>query len=179
MTPTVTPNLPGKIAQTLAYVAQSYIRTGDFLLASGARSSWYIDSSAFLLRGDVARDVGRIMVPMLEPHVTCVGGPATGAIPLAMAIITQAYPRPMKAFFVRPEEKQHGSELRIEGNLAETVAVIDDTCTTGASILDTIRAVEQAGSIVAQVLSLFDRGAQDAIAQAGYPYRYAMSVTKE
>ena len=173
--PTVTPNRPGRLPQQLANIAQSYVQTGDFRLASGARSSWYIDARAFLLQNEVARTVGRIMVPMLEPGVTCVGGPSTGAIPLAMAIITQSQ-HSMTAFFVRPEEKQHGSGLRIEGNLAPRVAVIDDTCTTGASILDAIRAVEQAGATVEQVLTLFHRGGHDAINRAGYQYQYAMSV---
>ncbi len=152
-TPTMQPAVSGRAAREIARRAQRYIRPGDVRLASGASSSWHIDGRAFLLGGENARPAGRAMLRILGPDVTCIGGPATGAIPLAMAIITQSSP-PMTACFVGPVARQLGTAQRIEGNLGPRVAIIDDTCTTGASILDAIRAVEDAGYSYQNLLTI-------------------------
>lgn len=71
------------------------------------------------------------MLHILGPDVTCIGGPATGAMPVGRATITQSS-RPMIAFLVRPETGQHSTAQHIEGNLGTRVTIIDEACTTGA-----------------------------------------------
>ena len=104
-----------------------------------------------------------------------VGGMAVGAVPLVTAILGAAAARdpetPLLGFFVRKEAKKHGRGQRIEGNFqpGQTVALVEDTCTTGGSALEAVDAVEAAGGKVARVLCLVDRGegAAEAFAQRG------------
>ena len=138
--------------------------------------SWHIDVRAFLLDNENARLVGRTMLRILGPDVTCIGGPATSAIPLAMATITQSS-QPMTAFLVRPESRQHSAAQRIEGNLGPRVAIIDDACTTDTYILHAIRAVEAAGATVLQVATLFDQGGGQIVVAAGYSYQNLITIT--
>jgi orotate phosphoribosyltransferase len=74
-------------------------------------------------------------------------------------------------FFIRKQAKQHGLGRRIEGGFAEghTVALVEDTTTTGGSTLDAVDAVQEAGGKVARVLCLVDRGegAMEAFAERG------------
>jgi len=93
-----------------------------------------------------------------------VGGMAVGAVPLVSAVLAAAAARdagsPRRGFFVRKEAKQHGLGRRIEGGFQEgqSVALLEDTVTTGGSTLDALDAVQAAGGKVARVLCLVDRG---------------------
>ena len=165
------PAVSGRAAHEIARRAQRYIRP-----ASGTNSSWHIDGQAFLLDSENARLAGRAMLRILGPDVTCIGGPATSAMPLAMAIITQSS-QPMTAFLVRPEPRLHSAAQSIEGHLGTQVAIIEDTCTTGAYILHAIRAVEATGAKVLQVATLFDQGGGQMVVAAGYIYQNLLTIT--
>jgi orotate phosphoribosyltransferase len=98
------------------------------------------------------------------PPVDSVGGMAVGAVPLVSAVLAAAAARdaetPLLGFFVRKETKKHGLGKRIEGGFApgQTVALVEDTCTTGGSTLEAVDAVLEAGGKVGRVLCLVDRG---------------------
>jgi orotate phosphoribosyltransferase len=84
---------------------------------------------------------------------------------------------PRTGFYVRPEAKGYGLLNRIKGNLEPQVAIVDDTCYTGASIVSCIQAVEEAGSVVRQVVAVFDRGdGGERIRELGYDYRYVLRI---
>lgn len=144
-------------------VARS-VELGDFTLASGASSDYYVDArrttmtaAGQLLVGQVAYDV--IRASGLDP--THVGGLTLGADPIAYAIAHRSAIEgsPIDAFTVRKRAKDHGTRRRIEGGLPPTgrVLMIEDTMTTGRSTLQAVEAVRAHGSAIVGVLTLVDR----------------------
>jgi orotate phosphoribosyltransferase len=121
---------------------------------------------------------GRLVLDLLRrgPSVDAVGGMAVGALPLVSAVLAAAATDPamdgLLGFFVRKEQKAHGLGRRIEGAFepGQTVALVEDTVTTGGSTLQAIEIVEAAGGKVGRVLCLVDRGegGRDAFAERGY-----------
>ena len=87
------------------------LRTGDFVLRSGARSLWYVDARAPTFSGEGAALVADAVLGALLPAATAVGGPAQGADPIAVAaaLVGASRGRPRKAFSVRPRPKAHGT----------------------------------------------------------------------
>jgi orotate phosphoribosyltransferase len=146
-------------------------------LASGKPSDFYLDLRTTLMRPQGQRWAGHLLMDRLlaGPAVDAVGGMAVGAVPLVSAVLSAAADRnplsPLVGFFVRREAKAHGKGRRIEGNFApgQSVALLEDTCTTGGSTLEALRAVEEAGGKVARVLCLVNReeGATEAFAERG------------
>ena len=113
----------------------------------------------------------RTLIRELDSDIISVGGPATGAIPVATTIMHNSM-QPMSVFYVRPHPKDHGRTDLIQGSLAPKVALVDDTCTTGAALLQAAQAVEQAGSRVRQIIVLFERDdGGSRIKDAGYRYQ--------
>jgi orotate phosphoribosyltransferase len=153
-------------------VARS-VRLGDFTLASGAKSSYYIDARTTTMSGEGQRLVGLVGYEAirrsgLEP--THLGGLTLGADPVAYAIAHRSAleGRPIDAFTVRKQAKMHGTGQRIEGGLppGARCMVVEDTMTTGRSALEAIEAVREAGAIVVGVFTLVDRSG--GVAQALY-----------
>ena len=146
-------------------------------LASGRQSDFYLDLRQTLMRPRGARLAGVLALEeLLEgPPVASVGGMAVGAVPFVSAILVAAAERDpetkLLGFFVRKEAKKHGLRRRIEGGFeaGQSVALVEDTTTTGASTLEAAEAVEAAGGKVARVLCLVDRGegAREAFAERG------------
>jgi orotate phosphoribosyltransferase len=156
------------------------VTTGDFVLSSGARSSYYIDARLTTMSGAGQLLIGRSALLDMDDagwRPAAVGGLTLGADPVAYAIAHAAAlaGRTLDAFTVRKEAKVHGARRRIEGGFrADTdVVVVEDVITTGASALEAIRVVEAAGARVLGVLAVVDRqeGGEKAIAAAGYTSR--------
>ncbi len=159
------------------------VKTGDFTLASGAKSNLYVDCRVTTLDANGAVLVGRLMHQLLRTEeaargikVVALGGLTLGADPISLATaMTSALvgeSEPLRCFVVRKEAKEHGRGRRIEGNFSaeDTVAVVDDVITTGDSTLRAIAAVEEAGAKVGFVLVLVDReeGGRANIEAKGY-----------
>jgi orotate phosphoribosyltransferase len=153
------------------------IRTGDFTLASGARSTYYIDARLTTMSGAGQLLIGRLGLAAIDARgwkPDSIGGLTLGADPVAYAIAhaAAAAARSVDAFTVRKEAKAHGTGRSIEGNLREdsNVVVVEDVITTGESALRAIRAVTGAGGRVLGVLSVVDRGegGRARIEEAGY-----------
>ncbi len=152
--------------ELLDLILRVSFRRDRVILKSGRESDFYLDLRRTLMlpRGVVL--VGRLMWSKLQagPPVDAIGGMAVGAVPLVTAILAAAGAAPHAAapvgFFVRKEAKRHGLGRRIEGNFAagQSVALMEDTCTTGGSTLEALDAVEAAGGKVNRVLCLVDRG---------------------
>lgn len=148
---------------------------GEFVLSSGARSTYYLDARRVTLSATGAALVGELFLDALaETGISGVAGLTLGADPIVSAIVTLAGTRDMRldGFLVRKEAKGHGTARRIEGPWRPglRVAVVDDTLTTGSSSLAAAAAVEEAGSEVTGIYALIDReqGAREALAAAGY-----------
>lgn len=163
------------------------LRLGDFVLASGARSSWYIDARTTTMSGRGQLLIGRLGLAALDDagwRPDAVGGLTLGADPVAFAIAHAAAAdgRNLDAFTVRKEPKGHGAGRRIEGNLGEgaAVVVIEDTVTTGGSALNAAAAVRDAGARILGVLAVVDReeGGADRIAAQGLELRALFTGTE-
>lgn len=154
------------------------VRWGDFTLASGAKSDLYVDARQTTLHARGARLIAEALLERLLPEVQAVGGPVTGADPIAGAVaaLSDLRGRPIHGFMVRKEPKGHGRMLWVEGreNLADGAAVclVEDTVTTGGSLLRAIENTAAAGLKVVQVLVVVDReeGAAERVRAAGYPF---------
>ncbi|MEE3175846.1 MAG: orotate phosphoribosyltransferase [Verrucomicrobiota bacterium] len=157
--------------------------TGEFTLASGQKSTYYIDCRLTTLDPKGACLVGAAIRNTvieksneLDVTISGIGGLTLGADPIALASAMASYqandPSPLKPFVVRKEPKDHGKGKQIEGGFKEgdTVVAIDDVITTGGSTLNAIEAIERSGGHVAFVLVLVDRqeGGKEIIENAGY-----------
>jgi orotate phosphoribosyltransferase len=153
------------------------VRHGDFVLASGRRSSYYIDARPTTMSASGLVLIGRAGLAAIRaagwaPHA--VGGLTMGADPVAYAVAAASVTAPpiVDAFSVRKEAKGHGTKRRVEGNFAPggAVVVAEDVITSGGSALQAIQAVEQEGGKVLGVLAVVDReeGGRQSIENAGY-----------
>jgi orotate phosphoribosyltransferase len=154
---------------------------GDFTLSSGQRATWYIDLRRVLLDGRVAPLAGRVMLAATaDLAFDAVGGLTLGADPVATAMLhaAAAQGRVLDAFVVRKEGKEHGLQRRIEGPdvAGRRVLAVEDTSTTGNSVLTAVAALREAGAEVAGVAVVVERGARERIAAAGLPFRAAFEL---
>ncbi|GLZ14014.1 orotate phosphoribosyltransferase [Actinomadura sp. NBRC 104425] len=150
---------------------------GDFVLSSGQRASWYVDLRRVTLSGRVAPLVGRVMLDATaDLDYDAVGGLTLGADPVATAMLhaAAARGRELDAFVVRKQGKAHGLQRRIEGPdvAGRRVLAVEDTSTTGNSVLTAVRALREAGAEVVAVATIVERGAAEAIAAEGLEYRH-------
>jgi orotate phosphoribosyltransferase len=168
--------------QLIRVVRERSYREGDFTLASGKKSTFYIDLKATTLHPDGAHLIGRLAVEALadaglSPRVRGVGGLTLGADPIATAVSLAA--RDSKqvwpAYIVRKEPKGHGTSQYIEGteNLSPgaELVVVEDVVTTGGSSLKAIERLREAGYKPLAVLTVVDRqqGGAETFAAAGVP----------
>lgn len=152
------------------------VRRQKVILASGRESDFYVDARQTTLHPEGAACIAELVLDILDDDVVGVGGPVTGADPIAGAVaaISHLKGRPVSGFMVRKEPKGHGLKLWVEGraNLADgaKVAMVEDTVTTGGSLIRAIERVEANGLVVAQVIVVVDReeGARERLAEAGY-----------
>ena len=149
---------------------------GDFVLASGARSSYYIDGRLTTMSGTGQLLIGQVGLELLDERgwaPELVGGLTLGADPVAYALAhaAAAAERPLDAFTVRKQAKEHGRGRLIEGpfRAGAAVVVVEDAVTTGGSALRAIEAVRRAEGRVLGVLALIDReeGGRERLAAEG------------
>jgi orotate phosphoribosyltransferase len=162
----------------IALLAERSVKRGEFTLASGRKSTLYIDARLTTMSPDGLSLIGPLGFAALQQtgwNVTAVGGLTLGADPISYAIsyASASSATPLRAFTVRKEPKSHGTGKLVEGPFqrGDRVAVIEDVITTGGSALRAIEAVRKAGGLVAGVLALVDReeGGRAAIEQAQVP----------
>ena len=168
-------------AELLQAIREKAVVQGDFTLSSGQRASWYVDLRRVLLDGRLAPLAGRVMLSITaDLPYEAVGGLTLGADPVATAIMHAAARRgtPVDAFVVRKEEKTHGLQRRIEGPevAGRRVLAVEDTSTTGNSVLTAVDALQAAGAEVVGVAALVERGARQRILDRGLPYRAAYEL---
>ena len=155
---------------------------GDFILSSGRHSSSYVDLRRVLLDGRLAPLAGRVLLnATADLAYEAVGGLTLGADPVACAMMHAAANRgtPIDAFVVRKAEKTHGLQRRIEGPdvAGRRVLAVEDTSTTGGSVLTAVAALEEAGAEVVGVAVLVERGARQRVIDRGLPYRAVYELT--
>ncbi len=170
--------------QLVDHLRTHAVRTdGPFTLRSGAVSPWYIDARRTTFDGAGAVFVGSVVLAALHPGVAAVGGMTMGADPMAVSTAVQAARtgRELRAFSIRKAEKDHGTGGRLVGPVGpgDPVAILEDTTTTGAALLEAIQVSIEAKLEVVQAISLVDRSGGavgDALGVRGIPYRSLVSV---
>lgn len=164
--------------EQLRQIVQRSVQYGDFTLSSGERSPYYFDGKKTTHDPEALPGICKwVLGEMEEAGLKALGGPATGANPIVTGVqmLAAFLGERIAGFYVRKDgkAKEHGTRQVIEGNPPEgdkRVAMVDDTMTTGGSLLRAIEAVEKAGYKVAKVLVIVDRGegGTEALRARGY-----------
>ncbi len=159
----------------LELIKEKAVIRREIKLASGKTSNYYIDCRKITLDPEGAYLVAEVLFETLKnDEIDALGGLTLGADPICGAYTAASYlnKKPVPAFIVRKELKEHGTMKKIEGNLREgsRVAIVDDVATTGGSLLKAIKAAEEHKCIVKRVIVLVDReeGARENLAKEGY-----------
>lgn len=163
------------------FISDIAVIRGKVILSSGRESDWYVDLRRITLHHAAAPLVGRVLLDLTADwDFDAVGGLTLGADPVAAAMLHAAAERgrALDAFVVRKSEKAHGLQRRIEGPdvAGRRVLAVDDTSTTGDSVLAAVEALRQANALVVGVAVIVDRGAGDAVRSIGLDYRSAYSL---
>jgi len=178
--------------QLLTLLAQRSAKRGDFVLASGRRSSLYVDCRLTTMSPDGQRLLGVLGLQALHDAgwpADAVGGLTLGADPIsyamahASAFANERGEGPLvRAFTVRKQPKQHGTGKRVEGpfEAGDQVVVVEDVITTGGSALMAVEAIRAEGGIVLGVLAVVDReeGGREALEAAGLSVRALATATE-
>ena len=156
---------------------------GEVTLSSGKKADYYVDMRRVTLDGATAPIIGRVMSSLVADwDFEAVGGLTLGADPVATSMLHTAAAdgKRLDAFVVRKTEKAHGLQRRIEGTPVQgrRVLAVEDTNTTGGSVLTAVEALREAGAEVVGVAVIVDRdtGARERIEAEGLQYRYAISA---
>ena len=164
------------------------LKYGDFTLSSGQKSTYYFDGRLLSLDPEGAHLIAQALLPLLRrASAQAVGGPTMAAVPIVTAVALTSYLEgegtPIAAFAVRRDAKSHGTQQQLEGPLipGSRVAIVDDACTTGGSLLDAIGAAEAAGCEVALVAVILDRhqGGSDELRRRGYEFVALLEASPE
>jgi orotate phosphoribosyltransferase len=147
-------------------------------LSSGAQADYYVDLRRVTLHHEAAPLIGRLVRELTSDwSYQAVGGLTLGADPVAAAVLHAPGP-PVDAFVVRKSVKEHGMQRRIEGPdvAGRPVLAVEDTSTTGGSVLTAVEALREAGAEVVGVATIVERGAAERIAAEGLAYRHPFTV---
>ena len=154
---------------------------GKVILSSGKEADYYVYLRRVTLDSTAAPLVGEVMLDLTKDlDYEAVGGLTLGADPVATAMMHVAAQqgRKIDAFVVRKAEKAHGLQRRIEGPdiKARKVLAVEDTSTTGESVLTAVEALKEAGAIVVGVAVIVERGARSRMELASLPYLAAYEL---
>ena len=168
-----------RLAELVRQLAVVY---GRVTLSSGAHADYYVDLRRVTLHHEAAPLIGRLVRELTADwSYQSVGGLTLGADPVATAVLHAPGPV-VDAFVVRKSAKQHGLQRRIEGPdvTGRRVLTVEDTSTTGTSVLAAVAALREAGADVVGVATVVDRntGAREAIEATGLPYRSVLGVSE-
>jgi len=170
------------LEQLRSEILNKAVVRGKVILSSGKEADFYIDLRRVTLDFVAAPLVGEVMLDLTKDlDYEAVGGLTLGADPVATSMLHAAAKRGKKldAFVVRKSEKAHGLQRRIEGPdvKGRRVLAIEDTSTTGGSVLTAVEALKEAGAIVVGVAVIVERGAKEKVEGEGLKYLSAYSLS--
>ena len=164
--------------ELLPLIKELAVVPGRVVLSSGQEADYYVDLRRVTLHHAAAPLIGRAMLDLTADWTyEAAGGLTLGADPVGTAMLHASGGR-VDAFVVRKSEKQHGLQRRIEGPdvAGRRVLAVEDTSTTGASVLTAVEALHDAGAEVVGVAVIVDRGAGSAVRAARLDYRSIYSL---
>jgi orotate phosphoribosyltransferase len=168
-------------SELIEQIKQKAVVHGKVILSSGKEADYYVDLRRVTLDAVAAPLVGQAMLDATKDlDFEAVGGLTLGADPVATAMmhVAKQNGRVLNSFVVRKEGKAHGLQRRIEGPdvKGKKVLAVEDTSTTGGSVLTAVEALQEAGAIVVGVAVVVDRGAGKKIEEAGLKYISVVSL---
>lgn len=158
------------------HVLRYSLKTGDFVLKSGRRSSWFLDTKQTACRAEGILLVANVALSLFPSDVDAIGGLTMGSDPVAFGIAAVAATRglSLRSFSVRKEAKDHGIKGRVAGALqaGDRVVIVEDTVTRGTSLFEAVDVVRAYGAEPVLITVIVDRGGTCAAmaVQAGIPY---------
>jgi orotate phosphoribosyltransferase len=170
------PPLPPRRAALREHVLAHSVKRGDFILKSGARSSWFVDAKQTACRPEGILLVADAALEVIPDDATAIGGLTVGADPVAygIAAVGATRGRALRSFTVRKEAKDHGIAGRVAGALetGDRVVITEDTVTRGTSLFEAVDVVRAFGAEPVLITVIVDRGGSCAAlaAEAGIPY---------
>ena len=167
--------------------ARSFSTGGETKLVSGRSTSFYFDMKPSMLHPEGAQLMAMLILDALRgAKVDLVGGLEMGAVPLAtaVAVTSQAQGRPLPAFFVRKQAKEHGARKLMEGLApgemlqGKRVVILEDVTTTGGSCIKAIEAVRAEGAVIERVITVVNRleGATETFKAAAVPFQALLTT---
>lgn len=173
------------VGQLVQLFRSEALRTGEFTLASGRKSHYYVDGRKVTLSAEGASLIGRAVLEAIEdlPSVAAIGGLTMGADPIVGAALAEAGRGPRRGlmgFLVRKSAKVHGTGQLVEGPISPhmDVVIVEDVTTTGSSAIQAVEAVEALGCRVKRVVTLLDRleGARTAFEARQLDFRALITI---
>ncbi|WP_028649138.1 orotate phosphoribosyltransferase [Nocardiopsis sp. CNT312] len=169
--------------ELLRQINDKAVVRGKVTLSSGLEADYYVDLRRVTLDGKAAPLVGSVMLDnVADLEFDAVGGLTLGADPVAAAMLhaARARGRDLDAFVVRKAGKAHGLQRRIEGPdvKGRRVLALEDTSTTGGSVLTAVEALREEGAEVVAVALVLDRGARERVTGEGLEYRAVYDVSE-
>lgn len=165
----------------IEHLKRHSIRTGDFTLKSGRKSSWFIDSKQTACRPEGILLIAELALEVIPADVTAIGGLTVGADPVAygVAAVAATRGRDLRSFTIRKESKDHGVGGRLAGPLSEgdRVVITEDTVTRGTSPMEAARVVRELGAEPVLILTVVDRGGTCAAMAAAEGIDFCALVT--
>ena len=170
-------------SELIEQIKQKAVVHGKVTLSSGKEADYYVDLRRVTLDAVAAPLIGQAMLDATKDFdYEAVGGLTLGADPVATAMmhVAKQNGRILNSFVVRKEGKAHGLQKRIEGSdvKGKKVLAVEDTSTTGSSVLTAVEALTEAGAIVVGVAVVVDRGAGQKITDAGLKYVAVISLSE-
>ena len=170
-------DLSYKRQQLLSIISRASLLQGrEFRLTSGRSSNFFIDLKRTMLDPEGASLLADLLFDKIKAEdVDCIGGMATGAIPIVAVLCMRSWPdKPIKGFFIRREAKGHGTDQRVDGPLdrGSRVILFEDVTTTGSSLMRAVDQTRQFQCTVLKVIAVVDRleGAEENFRQAGITF---------
>ena len=148
--------------ELVRHLLEHSIRTGDFTLKSGRKSTWFCDAKQTACRPEGILLIADAALEIIPDDITAIGGLTAGADPVAFGIAAAAAAkgRELRSFSIRKESKDHGVEGRLAGALypGDKVVICEDTVTRWTSPLEAARVVRNLGADPVMILPVVDRG---------------------
>ena len=171
-----------KRERLLELIREFALTRGDFTLASGKKSSYYINVKKVILKPEGAYLSAKLMLDMIPAGVQAVGGVPLGAVPIVSSMVALSFneKRSLDGFLIRKESKGYGTDKLIEGEVSNNmkVVIVEDVVTTAGSVLKAIENVRKYGLDVSKVILLVDRneGGADLLRKNGLDFEAVFEI---
>jgi orotate phosphoribosyltransferase len=166
----------------LEIIKKDALMRGDFTLASGKKSTYYINAKKVILKPEGALLSAKIMLALLPQETQAIGGVPLGAVPIVSSMVSLSYleKKPVEGFLIRKQSKGYGTSKLIEGDVSRgmKVVLVEDVVTTGGSVLKAIDTAREHGLEVLKTISLIDRkeGGAELLQKSGIDFESVFEI---